>query len=262
MSRLAVALVLAAALTASRPGLAQRREGEVASPLVVELPYAVRFTDTDVPAGSYQVSVIDGHLTLVHSSTMVVVLAADVTVVEADAGAAAASVRDSGDLVELSVTGPAGRAVVRGRKLAAVATTPSPVQYAAKVEDEAEGAPQSRRVSDQAAVDATLTRLAPSVAHCGEAAHRGQWGTDEPRFVRCVCPIVKRWRLPKVVAPLRVHRPLPGERAGFSLTVRPDGHVQDCRVWRGGSSPEVPPPPAASAAPAAPAVPAIPSPSP
>jgi hypothetical protein len=260
MSRLAatVVLLLGAAALTPRPAQAQRREGEVASPLVLELPYAVRFGDTVVPPGSYQVSLVDGHLGLVHTDSMVVALAADVTVVEAEAGGAAASLRESADVVELAVTGPAGRAVLRGRKLGAVAASPSPVQYAAKVEDDAEGAPQSLRVTDEAAVDGALAHLLPYVAHCGEAVRRGQWGTDDPRFVRCVCPIVKRWRLPRVSAALRVHRPLPAERAGWSITVKPDGHVQDCRVWRGASSPELLPPPVAPTAPSAATPPATP----
>jgi hypothetical protein len=80
-------------------------------------------------------------------------------------------------------------------------------------------------------------RYRRSLRHCADAAHRSRWRTDDPRFVRCVCPIVERWRLPTVSTPLRMHHPLAKGRSGFSFTVTAEGKAVACRVWVGPSPP-------------------------
>ena len=85
-------------------------------------------------------------------------------------------------------------------------------------------------------------RYREGVIHCAENAFRFRWGTDHPKFKRCLCPITSSWRLPRLKTSIRVSIELERYRSGMSFTATPKGRVTECRVWRGRVAPEGEPP--------------------
>lgn len=232
----ALALTLVAATAAG-----QRREGGVALvPLIVQLSAPVRFEDRVVPAGRYRLSLSKTGITFILDRSMVVVatLEARHRALEKPVRSPRVELREQGSRVVLVVTVLADRYIALGTRESGAAAGASPAVYASKPEVNLDaylpvGTP------DEALVDEALERYRSSVLHCGDKAHKNRWRTDDLRFSACVCPIAQKWRLPKVTAPLRLHRVLAPGRAGFSISVMPDGRAQNCRVWIGGASPEI-----------------------
>jgi len=105
-------------------------------------------------------------------------------------------------------------------------------------------------------VTQAVARYLESLTDCGDKAQKNHWATDDPRFVRCVCPLALKWRLPKLAAPLLFHTPIVKGKNGLSLTVTPEGKASNCRVWVGAEPPPPPAEPAAAASPATLPVPA------
>jgi hypothetical protein len=247
-------LVLGALLALSQMAEAQRREGRAAEvDLVIRLSRPVRFGEVTVAPGRYQVSVGNGMLTLAVADSMVIVasIPAQTSTASKSVSPPKASVSERRESVQITVASRTDRFTVTGVRLRGAAAEESPVEYAPKAESVVT-AETPQATADVTLVDEALKRYLPSVVPCGKLAHKSRWQTDDPRFVRCVCPLTEKWRLPKVKAALRLHRVLAAGRAGFSITVTPEGQVQDCRVWAGVRSPEL----AASTASAAPPAPA------
>jgi hypothetical protein len=89
-------------------------------------------------------------------------------------------------------------------------------------------------------VERAVKRYFGGIKHCVDKAQRNRWVTDDPRFYRCVCPIVLKWRLPRVKSELVIHYPLARGRSGMTFTATPAGKVASCRVWIGAKPPEEP----------------------
>ncbi|MBI3178857.1 MAG: hypothetical protein HYZ27_04310, partial [Deltaproteobacteria bacterium] len=87
-------------------------------------------------------------------------------------------------------------------------------------------------------VEHAIKRYEPMLGECVDKAHRGRWGTDDPRFMKCLCPLLDTWRLPRVKEAMRIHHALAPGRAGVSFTATPKGKATECRVWSGAKSPE------------------------
>ncbi len=98
--------------------------------------------------------------------------------------------------------------------------------------------PGGEPTTDLGLVEQALPRLESSIiAQCADRAHKSKWETDNPKFEKCVCPQVAKWRLPKVSHELRVQRALSKGKNGYSFTSDSDGRARDCRVWSGVSAP-------------------------
>jgi len=236
---LALAL-LAVMVAALAPALtwAQRREGNAASALAVTLPSAVRFGAVALPAGSYRLYITDAGLAFADPRTMVTVATVAVERLANDTPTAQSTLelREQGKEVRLRVLTASEVLTALGERLERMPNAVG-VEYATKAEA-ALGAHKIVDPDDVVLVDAVLRRYLVSIQDCADSAHRGRWSTDDPRFQKCVCPIAEKWRLPRVHAELRLHRHIDKGHAGVSLTVLPDGRVQNCRVYMGPKSPE------------------------
>lgn len=246
-------LLGAAALwLAPAASVAQRREGSTSDArLELALPAAVRFGEQVLPARLYRLSLAEGKLSFTDANTMVT--AATVAVVES-----AGSDWVSPAKVELKKKGAAIEVIVRsGDRIYVASGAPADgggagaqsyeVQLAKNATALDLGAAPEQQ-SDRQLVARALERYGADVKRCAEKAQKSAWTTDDPRFVKCVCPLAKKWRMPKLSAELLMHHELAKGRAGMSFTVSADGKVKSCRVWVGAS-----PPAEESAAPAAPA---------
>ncbi len=87
-------------------------------------------------------------------------------------------------------------------------------------------------------IQKTLKKYGQSVVQCADRAMSVRWETDDPRFKTCVCPIVQKWKLPKITQPKRVHHFLVKKRWGFSFTLSKNGQAEKCRVWAGSKPPK------------------------
>ncbi len=241
LGRAAALVALLGAVPAA--ALAQPRGSEVATRAVeLSLPVAARFAGTSVPAGSYRVSLTEAGLTLTDATSMVQVATLPVqrATVKSAVKEPSASCKTHGKQVEIVLLARDEVFTVRGER-----QEEKPKAEGSKVDlekDKAEAkldAPAGDAPpSDLALVEAALKRFEPEVLPCAEKAQRGRWPTDDARFAKCVCPIAQRWRLPKVTAPLRLHRFLTKGKSGYSLTISPEGKASACRVWAGPRSPE------------------------
>ncbi len=209
--------------------------------LELVLPVAVRLGEAVVSAGRYRVSVNNGVMALAHPSSMVT--AATVAVTQASASEAAAAptvyLRDLGKSVEIVLLSQADIFTAPGTKVEAPMAASAQVALAGKNET-AIAHVEPALPDEVAAVDAALARFLPSLLDCGDKAQRHRWPTDDARFVKCVCPLVDKWRLPKVSADLRVHRVIVKGKSGVSVTVGKDGRARQCRVWSGPQAPAEP----------------------
>ncbi len=251
MSRSAIVFALLLLLA---PKLAEaqahRREGEVQAALELRLPWAVRFGDALVPAGFYRVAASDAGLSLADPSSMVVVATVQVEKTSSTKTTTPALVErhEHGGEVRIVVKNRNDIFTARGQKTVVDTTDPVQVQLAGKKEALlADVAPE--QASDEALVGGALKRYLPSLQGCADLAQRGRWQTDDPRFVKCVCPLVEKWRLPKVKRLLPMHRFLVKGKSGISFVVSPDGRAYGCRVWVGTEPPRKPAPEAQEPAP-------------
>jgi hypothetical protein len=239
--------------------LAQRREGDSAvASLSAKLPQAVRFGEVTVPAGAYRLFVSESTITLADPISMVTVatLVAQASTNSKSISPTLVEVQERGQEVRLVVLSQTDIFTAVGQKVAPPKPASEPkVEYAAKSNTVFAG-PTTEIAGDEALVDGAFQRYQGGIKPCGENAHRSHWTTDDARFVACVCPILEKWRMPKVKAQLRVHKALVKGRAGVSFTVGPDGRTRDCRVWVGAQPPAEPTEsPAAAPAGATPAPP-------
>jgi hypothetical protein len=222
------------------PAQAQRRDrGPASGVFQITLTSPVRFGDVVVPPRNYRLTLSHGGFALADADSMVHVATVPV---EASTGHATVATAT----VEVDQQGETVTLVMRysDRVLEAVGTATEPavpepirVVLAGKRETLVDTKISRAETTDLENVVRALKRYRRSLQHCTDAAHRSRWQTDDPRFVRCVCPIIERWRLPKVSTPLRVHRPLAKGRSGFSFTVTVEGKVTGCRVWIGAAPP-------------------------
>jgi len=232
-------LVAAAITMVVAPAQAQRREGrQSTSVLEVRLPVCVKFGKLAIPARSYRVTLGAGVFALADPQTMVVI--ATVPVTEAETAKAVEQPRIEIEHVgsRVDIVMLAGDRIYRATGVAAEGESPepSPVVLAGKQERVVEGGGPEQRTATQLVARATK-RYMSGIKHCVDKAHRSRWGTDDHRFVKCVCPIVLRWKMPPINAPLLMHWPLAKGRHGFSFHVTPAGKVTSCRVWAGSKPP-------------------------
>ena len=237
--QLGVLLLLSASLAT-----AQRREGKVETRVLrLSLEQPVRFGNVVVPAHTYRAMLGADGLALVDPETMVLVATVPVAMTDDPEPRAEPLVQvyRSGARVEIVVH--LGTQVARAQGVVAPPAEGAPdVTLAGKAETTVV-ADLPEQESERALVDRAVQRYFSGIKHCADKAHRNHWTTDDPRFVSCVCPLLEKWRLPKVKAPLRVDHPLVKGRSGFSFTATPGGRPAGCRVWVGAA------PPDASAAP-------------
>jgi hypothetical protein len=246
-----VGVLLSLLLPGSAAAEGGRREGPPPpTSLSLTLPVTATFAGVVVPARRYRLSVVATGLALADPDTMVLVATLPVTDTQvADAVTEpTVTVQQRGTTVEISVrwadrwlraTGAAGGASSSGAAPIAMADKAATAVPAATGEE----------LTDVQLVAVAVQRLLGGVKHCGENAKRRHWETDDPRFVKCLCPIALRWHLPKVREVRVTHHVLLKDKNGFSLTVTPTGHVSLCRVWVG-EAPPAPPEPLTPTAPA------------
>ncbi len=230
--------------SAASPAAAQRRDGGTATGVFkITLTAPVRFGDVTIPGRRYRLTLGTGSFSLADINTMVLIatIPAQETTVSEIVTPAKVEVKQSGNTVEIVLR-------YSDKQYRAVGITAEPavqdvsrVTLAGKKERVVEQTDPTA-ATDAANVRRALRRYLRSVKHCADAAHRSRWRTDDPRFIRCVCPIVAKWRLPKVKKRLRVHQPLAKGRSGFSFSVTIEGRTDACRVWAGASPPPPPSP--------------------
>ena len=257
MASRALLILIAGGLLLPAPARSQRREGtHLTTVFSVELPSSVKFGEVSVPARRYRLSLSDEGFALADPTTMILVTTLPVSEQEATEAVQSpvVSVLTNGKNVSV-VLRHGDRVYTATGVTSAEAQPPAPgtqVTLAGKHEASvAQNNPAEQ--SERALVEQALKRYIGSVKHCADSAQRARWGTQDPRFVKCVCPILEKWRLPRVSKPLRVHQPLAPGRSGFSLTATSDGRATECKVWTGATSPEqqaAPPPSAAAPDPA------------
>ena len=255
--RLGCAVVVTTALMMEPVASAQRREGSTSTAVLqVQLPQSVRFGSVTVPAHTYRLTLGTEGFALADVETMVLVatVPAQVTEVADTAAEPSAAVKRSGAKVEIVVK--IGNQVARAEGIAITSVGDArDVTLAGRSETTVEGGnPETQ--SERALVEQAVQLYLSGIKHCADQAHRNRWNTDEPRFVKCVCPVLAKWRLPKVRQPLRLDLPLAKGRSGFSFTAMPDGKPIECRVWTGPTPPAAAP--AEGASTATPATPAAP----
>ncbi|MEK7703411.1 MAG: hypothetical protein AAB426_00520 [Myxococcota bacterium] len=222
--------------------------------LEIVLPFAVRFGDQVVPARRYRLTLGADGFAFVDAQSML--LAATVAVEEVTSATAVTkpevAIEVLGDAVIITLRHLDQSYHAHGDKIALLPSTERRVELAAKSETLL-GDVAAESTSERQLIDQALVRHLVDVKHCADKAHRGRWQTDEPRFFACVCPLIVKWRLPRLAHAVRVHRPLTKGRHGFSFTVTPEGRATDCRVWAGLEPPADPVAPASTEA-AAPTV--------
>ncbi|MEE8408154.1 MAG: hypothetical protein V3T05_00985 [Myxococcota bacterium] len=212
----------------------------------------VQFGDVRVPKRRYRLTLGADSFALADINTMVLIATIPVeetTMVEI-VTPAKVEIKQKGSTVEIVLRYADKQYRAVGSTAERAVPDASLVTLAGRKERTVERADPAA-ATDAANVRRALRRYLRSVNHCADAAHRSRWRTDDPRFIRCVCPIVAKWRLPKVKKRLRVNQPLAKGRSGFSFSVIADGSTDACSVWTGAVPP--PPPKAESAAPKTPA---------
>lgn len=239
----AVAIVVVLA----QPALAQRRGDETVHTTSgkVQVPVSASYGDEPLARGAYYWLLNADRLVFSEPSTMVEVAAVKLHEIDQ----APANVELTTDGITFLAASSAVTLVLRfqGRYYQAEgkadpdlpmrATDLSSVELSNKSEVPVPGLPQETW-SEAQLVDRTLARYHSSLDHCTRKALAQHLATDDERFVQCVCPIVKKWRLPKVRANLRMHHVLSLGKLGLSLTATPAGKSLDCRVWAGAKPPE------------------------
>ncbi|MBI5508508.1 MAG: hypothetical protein HY903_07130 [Deltaproteobacteria bacterium] len=218
----------------------QRREGGSASAVLnVELKSAVRFGEVTVPARVYRLTLGAESLAFADAETMVLVATVPAKITEAEAPAATpvVEVKKSGAQVEIVVK--IGNQVARAvGSLSDDKAVTRAVTLDAKAEEKVSGS-EPEVQTEQALVTTAIGRYLGGLKDCGDKAQRRRWGTDDLHFVKCVCPVLAKWRLPRIKKPVRIDTALVKGRSGFSFTATPEGKTSECRVWAGAG----PPPP-------------------
>lgn len=233
---LTVAAMGAFATLFASPAHPQRRDhGPVSGAFRVALSSPVRFGDVVVPAREYRLTLSDAGFALADAYSMVLVATVPVEQTTGHVTVTPASVEVSQHGQTVTILMQYADRVYKavGTATEIARASGSRVVLAGKTEKVVEAKRSGVEATDLENVIRALKRYSRSLQHCAEAAHRSRWRTDDPRFIRCVCPIIEKWRLPKVSAPLRVHRPLAKGRSGYSFTATVEGKVTDCRVWIG-----------------------------
>ncbi|MFC1611306.1 hypothetical protein ACFL6C_10120 [Myxococcota bacterium] len=232
--------VVAVVVSEGAPAHAQRREGaRVTSVFNVKLPVGVKFGEILLPQRTYRVTLASAGFAFADPSTMVLVATVpaersetsetvDVPRINIEqSGSSVAIVMRYGDRmaravgVATDVTSKPGEAlVILAGKTETTVNRPGPAE-----------------MSDRQLIERAVKRYFGSIKHCRDKVHRNRWGTDDPRFFRCVCPIIEKWRLPRIKSQLVFHLPLSKGRSGFSFTVTATGRITTCRVWTGANPP-------------------------
>lgn len=232
------------AVVASAPVVHAQRRGEQRGtpPLQVTLPTATAFGAAVLPPRTYRITVTPQGLVLAHPTSMVV--AGTIPVVESSQNVSVAvptvTLARKDKTVTIVVRSRDRIYTASGRVTELAAAAGPSVTLAAKSETAIDaGVPEAP--SEGQLIDRALKRYVRGVAHCSDKAQKARWNTDHPRFTRCVCPQVKRWRMPKAATSRRVDHFLVAGRFGFSFTVTPTGQTSECRVWSGRMPPGLPP---------------------
>lgn len=213
------------------------------TPLTVTIPFATRFGETVVAPRRYRVTLDANGLALVDPDSMLLVAVVPVEQSTAADSVAAPEVSIAVHGSELTITLRHLDQVyhAHGAQAELVTDRAPQVELAGKSETlVADAAPETTTERDL--IDRALVRYLGDVKHCADKAHRARWQTDDPKFVRCLCPMTEKWRLPRLEHAIRVHRPLTRGRHGFSITVSPEGRATECRVWAGVEPPAEPSP--------------------
>jgi hypothetical protein len=231
-------VIITAMLTLGSVALAQRREGSTA-PVVLEvqLKESVKFGNVVVPAHTYRLNLSADGLAFADVETMVFVATVPVQITEVGEAAAepTATVKQTGAKVEVTVK--IGKQVARAEGVTGAAIGQDlDVMLDSRAEAIVKDATPEEQ-SERALVEQGVQLYLSGIKHCADQVHKGRWGTDDPRFVKCVCPVLAKWRLPKVKARLRIDLPLAKGHSGFSFTAMPDGRPIECRVWAGAAPP-------------------------
>lgn len=238
---LGVVLVgLSAVLWTSAAAAKRRAPGaEAQGSLVITLKKPARFGDVRVASGRYRLTLAKGQLVLADPKSMRVLGRLPTQRRQAEAVVSPARVerRCSGERVTLRLHHLNRLYIAAGKRDRATAPAKSLVDLAKKQEKQVKGAiPKPKTAAELVA--RALARYETSLEHCIARAHRNRWKSDDPALKRCICPLVRDWRLPKTQPPVRLHRHLARGTLGYSLTAGPAGHANNCRVWVGPKPPK------------------------
>ncbi len=223
---------------------AGRREGSRGGEeLTLHLSKPARFGEALVPARLLRLSVVEGGFALADIKTMFLVskIVARVTELGEFVATPTLELVEKNHKVTISV-----RYRDKLYRAEGVTTTMPPKKAPAKITANKKGVrvePEvSKRPRDAQLIMRAIHRYTGGVVHCGQSALRYRWKTDEPKFIRCACPITAAWRLPKIKKPLRLSMVIEANRSGLSFTATPRGRIADCRVWVGKEPPKGEPP--------------------
>ncbi len=246
MSIRTVALLWALSATAS----AQPREGTAtAAAFDLVLPVTARFGDQVVAARRYRLTLAAQGFALADPESMVFMHS--LAVQEAQAAAVAepkVKVERRGNTVMVTLHSGDRVYSAHGVVAEAAAQQATLVTLAAKEETALDRQTPEEKTA-RSVIEQAVKRHEPMLNECVDKAQRGRWGTDDPRFVKCLCPLLDMWRLPRLKEDLRIHHALAPGRAGVSFTATVKGKATACRVWTGAKSPEeMAAPPAAGTA--------------
>ncbi len=235
---LATFAVVAALSTSAR---AQRRDGGTTKSVFdVTIPVSAKFGDVDVPARHYRVSLGPNGIALADPATMLLIatIPAEKHELNEPVKEPKVEVKKTSKTVEICLTHGTTMARAVGR-ITAVLNRPEAggrVELVGKQETTLDKS-DPEQLSDVQNINNLVKRYFGSIKHCADKAHRNRWITDDPRFVKCMCPIIAKWRMPHVKSELQTHHSLSKGRTGFSITTTTDGRVKDCRVWIGPNPP-------------------------
>ena len=241
MARTVLVAVSVWCLVVTGPALAQRR-GErprTGGELDIRLPSPIKIGTVFLPARVYRLSLGAGKLSFSDPLTMTTQATVPVSEKQMDTTVKTptAEVVQKGNKVLVRVRHRDRLIEVQGVQTSAIEDGGSRVTLAGKEETQL-GKKVVQNESELALVQQALVRYVKSVLPCADRAHRGHWGTDDPRFEKCVCPWMDKWRLPPVSKEMRVHSPLAKGKSGFSFSVTPNGRANSCRVWIGAKPPK------------------------
>ena len=92
--------------------------------------------------------------------------------------------------------------------------------------------------SDAQLLHQALKRYKTSVEHCGYKAKQRMRRQNLQKYALCACPIIERWRLPKLRQKVRVSSYVLPYQSGYSFLALPNGKVDGCRMWIGNMPPK------------------------
>jgi hypothetical protein len=233
---------------ASPPLLAKRREGtDRSEALKVEIPYAVRFKGVLLKPRIYRVSVKGNQISLADPDTMIVhvTLRGKARMLTRAVESPEVKLDEIDNKLRLTFRQNYRQLSVQGVILKGQPRERSLIQLKNKQAQKIVRKDKKKPAPEIDVIGPALARYLPSVEHCAERVKKNRWKTDSERFVKCVCPPLKRWRFSKLDEERRVHQFLEKDRSGFSFTVTSEGKAKACRVWVGATPPlDVAPAPA------------------